>query len=82
MEKEWARWLFYVDVITIAIFVIATIYLAKDAFWAGYYRGLPDINKYGEFLWHMARDVAFQTATLIYILFRMFRCQFLLTKKP
>ena len=76
------RWIFYVDIATIAIFVIATIYLAKDAYLAGLNAGMEDWSKFGIFMWHMARDVAFQTATMIWILFRLFRCQFLLTKKP
>ena len=80
MEREWTRWLFYVDIIIIVIFAIATIYLARDAFWAGY--SWDDQRISSDFLWHMSRDVAFQTATIIWILFRLFRCQFLLTKKP
>lgn len=66
----------------LAIFAIATIYLAKDSFMAGYYRGLPDVNKYGSFLWNVTRDTAFITATIIWLIFRHFRCQFLLAKKP
>ncbi len=81
MEKTWQRWLFYIDIIAIAIFVIATVYMANDAFWAGYYH---DINraKYDLSMWHLARDVAFQTASLAWIFYRLFRCQFLLLKKP
>ncbi|HEC88321.1 MAG TPA: hypothetical protein ENI52_03280 [Thermoplasmata archaeon] len=84
MEKNWKRWLFYVDVMVIAIFAIATVYMAEDAFWAGYHRaiGSSHINEYGEALWHLARDVAFQVASLSWIFYRLFRCQFLLLKKP
>ncbi|HHF56124.1 MAG TPA: hypothetical protein ENL42_04325 [Thermoplasmatales archaeon] len=84
MEKIWQRWLFYVDVLVIAIFAIATVYMAKDAFWAGYYRafGSSHINEYGKALWHLARDVAFQVAALAWIFYRFFRCQFLLLRKP
>ncbi len=82
MEKDWKRWLFYVDILALVIFAISVTYLAKDAFWAGYYRGLPEINKYGEYLWHMSRDVAFIIGSMLWIIYRLFRCQFLLSRKP
>jgi len=79
MEKKWRRWLFYIDIIIIAIFVIATVYMARDALMAGYHYegGIPE-----RYFWSFARDVAFQTATLVWIFYRLFRCQFLLLKKP
>ncbi len=81
MEKLWQRWLFYIDIIIIAIFVVATVYMANDAFWAGYYHDI-DRTKFDIAMWHLARDVAFQTASLSWIFYRLFRCQFLLLKKP
>jgi len=84
MEKAWQRWLFYIDVIVIAIFIIAIVYLVKDAFWAGYYRALGSsyINEYGRAIWHVSKDVAFLTGSLAWFFYRFFRCQFLLLKKP
>ena len=84
MEKKWQRWLFYLDIIIIAIFAVATVYMAQDAYWAGFYRnpGNGDINEHSKALWHLARDVAFQVAALAWILYRLFHSQFLLSKKP
>ena len=80
MEKKWQRWLFYIDIIVIAIFVIANVYMAKDVYMAGYYYG--NIGIYEKYFWRFARDVAFLTATAIWIFYRLFRNQYLLLKKP
>jgi len=80
MEKGWRRTLFYIDIIVIAIFVIATVYMAKDIYMAGYNWG--NATEYEKYMWRFARDVAFQTASLAWIFYRLFRCQFLLLKKP
>ncbi len=80
MERKWQRWFFYVDIIVIAIFVIATIYVVKDAYYAGYYWG--NMEKYEMFFWRFARDVGFQTASMLWLFYRLFRCQFLLLRKP
>ena len=84
MEKSWRRWLFYVDVIMIAIFALATVYMARDAYWAGFYRNTNslDLNEHTKSLWYLARDVAFQVAALAWIFYRLFHCQLLLLKKP
>lgn len=84
METRWRRWLFYVDVLIIVIFALATVYMAKDAYWAGFYRNPDhfDINAHSRALWHLARDVAFQVASLAWIFYRLFHCQLLLLKKP
>lgn len=76
--------MFYIDIIIIAIFTIATVYMAKDAYWAGYYRNVDhfDLNEHSKSLWYLARDVAFQVATLAWIFYRLFHCQLLLLRKP
>ena len=84
MQQSWQRWLIYVDVLVIAVFTLATVFMAQDAYWAGYYRnsGHLDLNAHSRALWHLARDVAFQVATLAWIFYRLFHCQLLLLKKP
>lgn len=76
--------MFYVDIIIIAIFAIATVYMARDAYWAGYYRNVDhfDLNEHSKELWYLARDVAFQVATLAWIFYRLFHNQLLLLRKP
>jgi microcystin degradation protein MlrC len=84
MQRGWRRWLFYVDVLVFAVFAIATVYMAKDAYWAGYYRSAAhvDMDAHSRHLWYLARDVAFQVAALAWIFYRLFACQLKLLRKP
>ncbi len=77
--KKWRRWLFYIDVIVVAIFIVSIVILVQDAYKAGYYYGFPDHTIY---LWHMARDVAVLTGSIAWIFYRFFRNEFLVLRYP
>ena len=77
--KKWRRWLFYIDIIVIAIFIISIVVLVQDAYMAGYHYGLSAHDTY---LWNMARDVAFLTGSVAWVFYRFFRNEFLVLRYP
>lgn len=77
--KQWRRWLFYLDIIVVAVLIIAIVFLAQDAYMAGYHYG-SDLER--ESLWHVARDVAFVTGALAWLFYRFFRNEFLVLRQP
>jgi hypothetical protein len=80
-RKTWRRWLFYIDIIVMAIFVISIIFLAEDAYYAGFYYGGGKTSVSQQHLWYVVRDTAFITAALAWLFYRFFRNQFLILKR-
>ncbi len=78
-HKKWRRWLFYVDIVVIAVVIISIVFLAKDAYMAGYYHGSNDEIT---FLWHMGRDIAFVTGSLAWMFYRFFTNEFRILRQP
>lgn len=81
-SKVWRRWLFYLDLVIIAIFVIALVFLVQDAYLAGTYSGRGSSALQDLHLWYMIRDVAFVAVSIAWIFYRFFKIQFDLTKVP
>lgn len=79
--RKWEKILFYVDLVVIGIFIISLIFLVEDAYMAGHYSSLENLNKHGLYLWHMMRDTVFVIASLAWIFYRFFRNQFLLSRR-
>lgn len=77
--KKWRRWLFYVDIVVVAVLIIAIVFLARDAYWAGYWHGS---NEEIDYLWKVARDVAFVTGALAWLFYRFFKNEFEVLRHP
>ncbi|RLF62387.1 MAG: hypothetical protein DRN16_01675 [Thermoplasmata archaeon] len=80
-RKTWRKWLFYIDIIIIAIFVISLVFLAEDAYYAGFYYGGGKTSVAQKQMWYVVRDASFITATLAWLFYRFFRNQFLLLRR-
>jgi hypothetical protein len=77
--KKWRRWLFYIDIVVVAVLIIAIVLLAQDAYYAGYYHGN---NREVDFMWKVARDVAFVTGALAWLFYRFFKNEFEVLRHP
>jgi hypothetical protein len=80
--RIWRKWLFYLDLLIIAIFVISLVSLVQDAYLAGVYSGRGSNTLQDLQFWYMIRDVAFVACSIAWIFYRFFKCQFDLTKGP
>ena len=81
-SAAWRKWLFYLDLVIIAIFVIALVFLVQDAYLAGVYSGRGSSSLQDLHQWYMIRDVAFVACSIAWIFYRFFRGQLDLTKGP
>lgn len=72
-RRDVKRFLLYVDLVVVAIFVTALVLLVKDAYAAGFYEATASGENLGQNLWYMARETAFLVASLAWIFFRFFK---------
>lgn len=83
-RRTWRRYLFYVDLLVVTIFAVSLILLVRHTFLAGQYyeehQAFPERGVWGlqtEALWFVVGDTAFLVASLMWILYRFFRNEYL-----
>ncbi len=76
-RATWRKYLFYMDLVVIAIFAISLALLVRHTFIAGqlFERGAFDIST--ATMWLVVIDTAFLAGSLMWIVFRFFRNQYI-----
>lgn len=81
-RRDWARVLFYTDLIVIAVFMVSLILLVVNAYHAGY---ALQFTKYADShtaLWKVTVATGFMVGSMAWIFFRFFKNQYLAMKRP
>ncbi len=76
-RATWRRYLFYIDLVVIAIFAIALILLVRHSFVGGQLYANGDFDSSSDAMWLVVGDTAFLVAALGWIFYRFFRNQYL-----
>ena len=76
-RDTWRRYLFYIDLAVIAVFVITLVVSFRHAFLAGSWYERGEIIAAGTNLWLLVGDMVFLTASMCWIFYRFFKNQYL-----
>lgn len=76
-RATWRRYLFYVDLVVIAVFALSLTLLVRHSFQAGQLVARDELNASTQALWLVVSDTAFLVASLSWIFYRFFRNQYL-----
>ena len=80
-RKQWAKVLFYTDLIVMAVFVVSLVLLVVNSYFAGYELQFTRYAASHDMMWNVAVSTAFLTGSLSWIFFRFFKNQYLAMKK-
>ncbi len=80
-QRQWAKFLFYTDLIVMAIFVVSLVLLVVNSYFAGYELQFTRYAASHDMMWNVAVATAFLSVSLSWIFFRFFRNQYLAMKK-
>lgn len=80
-RATWRRYLFYVDLVVMAIFAISLMLLVRHTFVAGQMRAREELSIVTQMLWLVVADTAFLVGSLMWIFFRFFRNQYIVLTK-
>ena len=81
-RREWSRWLFYTDLVVIAVFMVSLILLVVNAYYAGYALQFTDYADSNTAMWKVAVATGFLVGSLAWIFFRFFKNQYLAMQRP
>ncbi|PKK86578.1 MAG: hypothetical protein CVT48_00540 [Thermoplasmata archaeon HGW-Thermoplasmata-1] len=81
-KKRWKKWLFYLDLVMIAIFIFALVMLVRDTYFSGYYLALMEQDMHDFHLWGVVRDAVFAAFSGAYIFVRFFVNLFAAMRNP
>ncbi len=73
----WRKYLFYIDLAVIAIFMLSIVLLVRHTFMAGQWYERDELSLATRGLWLVVGDTAFLVAALGWIFYRFFRNQYL-----
>jgi hypothetical protein len=76
-RQTWRKYLFYIDLIVVAIFAISLSLLVRHTFLAGQWYERGEFGLSTDVMWLVTIDTAFMVGSLMWILFRFFRNQYL-----
>lgn len=80
-RAQWHRYLFYVDLAVVALFVISLILLIRHSFMAGQWYAKGEFSIATDGMWLIVADTVFLTGAICWIFFRFFRNQYLVLTK-
>lgn len=80
-QQEWAKVLFYTDLVVMAIFVVSLVLLVVNSYFAGYELQFTRYAASHDMMWNVAIATAFLTGSMAWIFFRFFKNQYLAMKK-
>jgi hypothetical protein len=80
-RAAWRRYLFYIDLAVIAVFVVSLVVAIRHAFMAGQWYANDEIEIAGQNLWLLVGDTVFVTGSLCWIFYRFFKNQYLVVTR-
>jgi hypothetical protein len=81
-RRDWARVLFYTDLVVIAICVVSIVLLVTNAYYAGYWLQTADYTAGHAALWKVTIATGFLVGSLAWIFFRFFKNQYVVMQRP
>ncbi len=76
-RQTWRKYLFYIDLIVIAIFAISLALLIRHTFLAGQWYERDEFGLSMDTMWLVVVDTAFLVGALSWMVYRFFRNQYL-----
>lgn len=80
-RATWRRYLFYIDLAVIAVFIVSLVVSIRHAFLAGQWYAAGEIDIAGQNLWLLVGDTVFVTGSLSWIFYRFFKNQYLVVTR-
>lgn len=81
-RRDWARILFYTDLVVIAICVVSIVLLVINAYSAGYALQTAAYAESHAALWKVSIATGFLVGSLAWIFFRFFKNQYVVMQRP
>ncbi len=76
-RATWKRYLFYIDLVVVAVFALALILLVRHTFMAGQLFAEDRFRTFSRLMWLIVGDTAFLVGALGWVFYRFFRNQYL-----